>query len=297
MKRVAIYLAQSLGLLVWLALLSTGRCEEAGAVRAGVSNPLFALCFDLQDAKKRTLDEQAEMLAELGYDGAAHTWLAQVPERLKALDANGLRLFQVYVRVSVDPAKPKYDPRLPEIVKLLAGRKTILGLLIQGGKSSDPADDDRAVAVVREIADMAAASGVRVAIYPHAGDFAEKTSDAVRLVKKVDRTNAGVMFNLCHWLKVEGPKNLESVLEEAAPHLLAVTINGADPPPGNWDRLIQPLGKWLVRRSARARVASRAGLHRSDWAAVLRHPGRRSGTFETINCCLERTLGQDPPSE
>jgi hypothetical protein len=51
-----------------------------------------------------------------------------------------------------------------------------------------------------------------------------------------------MMFNLCHWLKVEGPENLESVLEEASPHLLAVTINGADPPPGNWDRLIQPLG-------------------------------------------------------
>ena len=237
-----------LGLLGLVALVPARSPEARSAApkdppaAKDPANPFFALCFDIHDAKKRTLQQQAEMLAELGYEGAAHTWLDGVPERIKTLDDKGLKLFQIYVRASIDPKGPKYDPKLPEVIKLLKGRPTILGLLVSGGRPSDPAGDERAVAVIREIADMAAASGVRVALYPHVGDWIEKTSDAVRVARKVDRRNVGAMFNMCHWLKVEGPGNLEPMLREAAPHLFVVTINGADPPPGNWDRLIQPLG-------------------------------------------------------
>jgi hypothetical protein len=48
------------------------------------------------------------------------------------------------------------------------------------------------------------------------------------------------MFNLCHWMKAQQGKNLESLLKVARPHLFVVTINGSDYE-GNWDRLIQPL--------------------------------------------------------
>ena len=67
----------------------------------------------------------------------------------------------------------------------------------------------------------------------------------MRVARKVDRKNVGVMFNLCHWLKVDDEKNLERVLKLALPHLFAVTINGADRGlgrRGGWNRLIQPLG-------------------------------------------------------
>ena len=184
------------------------------------------------------------MLAELGYDGMAHLWLKGVPERLKTLDARGLKLFQIYVRVSVAPKKRPYDPHLEEVARLLKGRDTTLGLLVSGGKPSDPGGDARAVEVIREIAAVAQASGLRVALYPHTGDWLERVEDAVRVVQKVDRKNVGVMFNLCHWLKVDDEKNLEAVLKQALPHLFAVTINGADRGlgrRGGWDRLIRPL--------------------------------------------------------
>jgi sugar phosphate isomerase/epimerase len=72
----------------------------------------------------------------------------------------------------------------------------------------------------------------------------ERVEDAVRVVKKVDRKNVGVMFNLCHWLKVDDEKNTESLLKLAMPHLFVVTINGADSQArgAGWNRLIQPLG-------------------------------------------------------
>jgi len=133
-----------------------------------------------------------------------------------------------------------------EAVALLKGRDTILGLLVTGGKPSDPALDPRAVEVLREIADIAAEQGVRVALYPHTNDWLERVEDAVRIAKKVDRRNLGAMLNLCHWLKVGGEaQGLEPLLKDAAPHLFVVTINGADAGlgrRGGWDKLIQPLG-------------------------------------------------------
>ena len=229
-----------------LALAVTALPAVAGQQRAGSGNPFFALCHDTHDAKKRTAEQQAAMLKELGYDGCAHLWLQGVPERLKTLDAHGLKLFQIYVRVNIAPGKRPYDPRLKEAVALLKGRDTILGLLVTGGKPSDPALDPRAVEVLREIADLAAEQGVRVALYPHANNWIERVEDALRVVRKADRKNLGVMLNLCHWLKVGGEeKGLEPLLKDAAPHLFVVTINGADAGlgrRGGWDKLIQPLG-------------------------------------------------------
>jgi sugar phosphate isomerase/epimerase len=111
---------------------------------------------------------------------------------------------------------------------------------------SDIGGDERAVALIREIADKAAPFGVKLALYPHSGDWLERVEDGLRLTRLSDRENVGVMFNLCHWLKIDEESRLEALLEEAAPHLFAVSIHGADRAKeiqegtGNW---IQPLGK------------------------------------------------------
>jgi len=236
--------ALALGLRSPAALLHAGEAQ-AGTPKGKFKNPFFAFCMDTHDAKKRTLREQAELLKELGYQGAGHLWLDDVPERLKTLDAAGLKLFQIYVRASVDPAQPPYDEKLKEVLPLLKGRETMIALLLSGGKPSDPSGDARAVKIVGEIAGMAQASGLRVALYPHSGDWLERVEDALRVVKKVGRENVGVMLNLCHWLKVDDEKNLKPLLESAMPHLFAVSINGADQAvdiksgKGQW---IQPLG-------------------------------------------------------
>ena len=52
--------------------------------------------------------------------------------------------------------------------------------------------------------------------------------DAVRIAKKAQRENVGVMFNLCHFLKQKDEADLKRVIAESAPHLMLVSINGAD---------------------------------------------------------------------
>ena len=96
--------------------------------------------------------------------------------------------------------------------------------------------------LVREVADMAAASGLRVALYPHLGFFVGRIEDALRVVQEADRPNVGVTFNLAHFLAAKDEPNLDQRLKEALPRLYMVSINGADHE-GGWDRLIQPLAR------------------------------------------------------
>jgi sugar phosphate isomerase/epimerase len=97
------------------------------------------------------------------------------------------------------------------------------------------------VAAVREVADLAAQQGLAVSLYPHVGSLTERVSDAVRIADKAGRANVGVTFNLCHWLRTDGPDSMERTLKLALPRLSLVTINGADRDGKDWVRLIQPL--------------------------------------------------------
>jgi len=230
------------------ALVLAAACRAAGEEKPAprpAAPALFALCMDTHDSRKRTLADQAALLKELGYAGAGHLWLDGVAERLKTLDAAGLRLFQIYMNVDIAPGKPPHDARLAEVLPLLKGRGTMLALLVNGLAPSDLAGDERAAEVIGRIADMARPHDIRVALYPHAGFWLARVVDAVRVANKVDRPNVGVMFNLCHWLKENDEANLRPVLASAMPRLLAVTLHGADTAAevaagkGNW---IQPLG-------------------------------------------------------
>ena len=226
------------------ALSWTAGADTTAKQAAPIANPFFAFCMDTHDSQHRTLEQQAQLLKELGYDGAGHLWLDDLAERIKTLDAAGLKLFQVYFGVDLASADKPYDLRLRESLPLLKGRDTMLALLISGLPPADQKGDPKAVEIIQQIADVARESGVRVVLYPHSGDWLERVEDAVRLVKKAERPNVGVMFNLCHWLKVDDERNLKPLLTLAMPYLWAVSIHGADrgedihTGKGNW---IQPL--------------------------------------------------------
>ncbi len=214
-------------------------------ITAAPTNVFFPFCIDWHDAKKRSFEEQAQMLKELGYPGVGHIWLDKVAERLKTLDDAGLKLFQITMVVEVATNKPAYDPRFKEVLALVKGRQVQFDLLVNGMKPSDPSVDAHAVAILREMSDLARDSGAQLLLYPHQGSWVERIEDSIRVADKVDRPNVGVMFNLCHWLRVDQQRDYQPLLKKAMPRLWAVSINGADEfddKPG-WDRYIQPLDK------------------------------------------------------
>ena len=212
---------------------------------AAPTNVFFPFCIDWHDAKKRSFEEQAQMLKELGYAGVGHIWLDKVAERLKTLDDAGLKLFQITMVVEVATNKPAYDSRFKEVLALVKGRQVQFDLLLNGMKPSDPSVDLHAMAILREMSDLARESDAQLLLYPHQGSWVERIEDSIRVADKVDRANVGVMFNLCHWLRVDPERDYKPLLKKAMPRLWAVSINGADEftdQPG-WDRYIQPLDK------------------------------------------------------
>jgi len=233
------------------------RLAPAGA------NPFFVLDNGVIDEEHQTPQAQAEMLAELGYAGIS-VGLDNCPsltELLGELDKRNLRLFTVYAGINIDPEQEPYSPALKNAIETLDGRNTILWLFMQSRQHapSAVAGDERAVAILRELADLAAKHKLRIALYPHHAFWLEHIEDAVRLADKVDRPNVGVTFNLCHWLRVDPNKSAESLIKAAMPRLFAVSINGADSGGQDWKTLIQTLDRGTFDMTAFLQTLAQAG--------------------------------------
>ncbi|MCL5271201.1 MAG: sugar phosphate isomerase/epimerase [bacterium] len=216
------------------------------------------------DPQHKTPDEQVKMLKDLGYDGIGPGVGADStkPTMWAALDKYDLKMTGLYQAVRLDATPPPTAESFRPVLEILKGRGTILMLAIvrvDSLKPSSPEGDDKVVALLRPLADLADEYGVRIALYPHINNWVERVDDAVRVARKADRKNLGVMFNLCHWLAVDG-RDLEATLKPAMPWLFAVTINGATVGEGKgWDKLIQPLGQGSYDVSRIVRTLVRLG--------------------------------------
>ena len=223
-------------------------CCLPGAAFAG-PNPFFVFDNGLQGTSLTTIDTQLDLAQEIGFNGLS--WRTDSPERTRqVLDGakqRGLKVFAIYASLELKDGKLVYSSRLKEIIALYQGTGTMLwpNLTSKQFKSSDPAGDDIAVAGLRELADLCESNGVRIALYPHVNMWDHRVEDALRVVKKVDRKNVGLTFNLCHALMDGAEDRIPTLLEEVAPHLFVVTVNGADshPPKREWPQLIQLLGQ------------------------------------------------------
>ena len=213
-------------------------------------NPFYAMdtCTKVPYPKNDiTPEAQLDLVKELGYAGLC--WTVDDPAQTKAVAEaaakRGLKMFAIYVGATLTKDGLTCDARLADTMAALEGHGTLIWLHIDSKDFAKSSPDGDAVAVpaLQKIADQAAARGLRVAIYPHVNNWTERVQDIVRVVKKVDRKNFGVTFNLCHCLRVGDEEKIPALLDEAAPHLFMVTINGADAKvtePG-WGRLIMTL--------------------------------------------------------
>ncbi len=241
--------------LVLIAVL--GLCSQIFATESvqpdSTTNRLFAFCYDTHDTEQRDLVRQAAMLREIGFDGAGHIGAENVAKRRQTLEAQQLQLFLIGTQIDLNNEQSPLSPTLAAALDEVKGAGVTLYVTIRGDSPSSPEGNKKAVPILRRLAQRADAAGVRVALYPHTGDWLVRVDHAVELVRQVDHQNLGIVFNLCHWMKNENLSQLESLLDRAGPHLFAVTINGADPAgiaDPDWSRLIQPLdrGSFDVKR-------------------------------------------------
>jgi sugar phosphate isomerase/epimerase len=202
--------------------------------KVGLTNPFFAMDTGTIDEAHKTAGSQVGMLKELGYAGIGY-WQREpdaqatgLREMLDELDRSGLKVYSAYFTIKLEEPNEEYTPLIKESIKLLANRETMIWLAITSDVYSKSAisGDEKAVSIVRQIADIADNSGVSVALYPHEGFWLEKVDDAVRVAQKCNRRNVGMSFNLYHWLKTDNPANMEKAIQKAMPYLFVATING-----------------------------------------------------------------------
>jgi sugar phosphate isomerase/epimerase len=212
-------------------------------------NPFFAMDTSYR-RNNLTHAQQLDLVKELGFAGVAED--VQPPEKLKGnladIEARGLKLFAVYAPAR---ATPEGDVTVPEdinaVMEVLKGHGTIIWLHI-GGKG--PAFDsltgnEPGIIKLRQLATVAKAAGLRIAIYPHVGEYTARFGDATKLAKVVNHEAFGVDFNLCHCLAGGDGDRIPELLKDAGDRLFIATINGADAgvKSADWGKLIQPLGQ------------------------------------------------------
>jgi sugar phosphate isomerase/epimerase len=219
----------------------------SGEGRLSMPNDFFAMDTGTRDASHQTALEQVTLIKKLGYAGIGVQGFEGLGAMLQELDQARLKLYNIYFLVDIDPGREPCAPLLKEAVQQLRGRDVMLWTAVTSRRfkpSSEEGDPD-ALRILGAIADLASESGLKVALYPHTSYWLERVEDALRLARKLNRANVGVTFNLCHWLRVDDERNLRPLLHAAAPHLLVVSINGADSncKGCEWTRLIQTLDR------------------------------------------------------
>jgi len=238
------------GIALGLLMLSTVRG----------SPELFAFDNGVGREQRWTPVRQAAVLQERGYAGIGYTGVNDLEARVAAFAAAGLRIYSVYVGLVLD-GSPDDGPAIRAALPLLGKSGIDVWLTLRGRA----VDDATAVRAVRDLADAAAAHGVRIVLYPHKGFVVATAEEGLRVVREVGRSNVGVTFNLAHELAAGHASRLDDVLRACGEHLFLVSVNGADPE-GGWDRLIRPLDegtvdvRGLVERAVRAGYRGPIGL-------------------------------------
>lgn len=225
-----------------------GAAPATRSTSSALPNPFFAMDTATKDQQHQTVEAQVRMVKELGFAGWGPGYKDDLSGMLAALDAAKLDLSALYLPVVIDAAGPKFPASVSGNIDKLRGRGTIIWTVIRSEKRSprSPELDRATVQALRDLAALADKAGVRVAVYPHNGDYIARHRDALEIIRAVDRPNVGLSFNLCHWLRAETDRDLERLLKDAMPHLFVVSINGADrdnPDPNDWSRYIRPLGQ------------------------------------------------------
>ena len=219
------------------------------AVEGKPGNPFYAMDTAFQRPGLNQ-DQQFDLVRELGFAGIA--WHEQPPSETQAVvlevEKRGLKMFATYCAAQVTPeGRLTYSPELPALMDALKGHATIIWLHL-GGKG--PAfnaltGSEPLIAQLRTLSDLALTNNLRIALYPHVGEWTARFGDATTLARLVEHPRFGVTFNLCHALAMGDERRIPELLEKAGPLLMTVTINGADSgvEGPNWTRLIQPLNK------------------------------------------------------
>jgi sugar phosphate isomerase/epimerase len=198
-----------------------------------------------------SFEARCEMLKEIGYDAMhlsiwhGERWrdaakLSNVKQRY-GLDVAGV---YVVLDLSLGADHPKNEGIL-KLLETLEGCSTV-ELAIQSVdatiRPSDPAGDDIVIKWLEQALKICERRNINLLLYTHLSFWMERHEDAVRLCKKLNHPNLGIVFCGYHWYAVDGV-NLPRMLAMVKPYLRQVNISGSRRSPHGFGNVatIEPL--------------------------------------------------------
>lgn len=210
---------------------SQKKSDNSNNAKLFYKDNLVAWCVVPFDSAKRTPEERAAMLKELGFTQFAYDWrlehLPTFPEEIKSLKENNINLTSVWIWIDTDSGRILDDAneQLLDIIKqnnvktdfwLGFSNKHFDGL-------SDAEKLEKAVASISYIQNRAKELGCTVSLYNH-GDWFGEPVNQVRIIEKMGAKDVGIVYNFHHaHLQV---KEFPELLMKMLPYLKTVNLNG-----------------------------------------------------------------------
>jgi sugar phosphate isomerase/epimerase len=222
-----------LSIVVLLIVFACGtqRKSERTNNKLFYKDNLVAWCVVPFDSVKRTPEQRADMLSELGFSQFAYDWRAEhlptFSDEIKALKDRDINLSSVWMWVDTDSGKIFDDnnERLLEIIKQNNVR-TDLWLGFSNKHFDGLADEgklEKAVASISYIQNRAKELGCTISLYNH-GDWFGEPVNQVRIIEKMGAKDVGIVYNFHHaHLQV---KEFPELLPKMLPYLKTVNLNG-----------------------------------------------------------------------
>src|SRR3989337_552459 len=192
---------------------------------------LVAWCVVPFDSVRRTPEERAIMLDELGFKQFAYDWRAEhlpsFPDEIKALKEHDIKLKSVWLWIDTDSSElfDALNEQLFDIIKknnvktefwLGFSNKHFEGL-------SDEEKLDKAVASISYIQERAKKLGCTISLYNH-GDWFGEPINQIRIIEKIGAKDIGIVYNFHHaHLQV---KEFPELLKKMLPYLKTINLNG-----------------------------------------------------------------------
>ena len=195
---------------------------------------LVAWCIVPFDSRKRTPEERVALLERLGFKRYAYDWRAEhLPDTARELRLardRGIRVEAVWVWIEEDrPGKlSENNERLLAAVKQ-AGVSTQIWTGFAPAFFEGMSDEQkvaRGAEMVGYLAERAAATGSRVALYNH-GDWFGEPENEIRIIQALPDREIGLVYNFHHGH--EHIARFDALVRVMRPYLWVVNLNGMRP--------------------------------------------------------------------
>ncbi len=203
---------------------------------------LMAWCIVPFDAGKRTPEQRASMLRELGIKRFAYDYR---PEHIPSFEAEITALKKNGIELSAWWFPTTLNEEAKMTLALFEKHQVHPQLWVMGGGNANMnAVESEAFATkeaerIRTIAVAAQQVGCKVGLYNHGGWFGVPENQ-VEIIRRVNMPNVGVVFNLHH--AHELLDRLPAVLALLKPYLLVININGMQTDGEQLGKKILPIG-------------------------------------------------------